>query len=77
MYDADWTKLQNFEPVYSNGALDAEIKANGNDEVPVNCDLCDQQKAVCYCVECEQKLCDDHFKVCAGNEVHWCKQGAC
>ena len=29
----------------------------------IKCDVCDKEKAVCFCTSCEQKLCDEHFKV--------------
>lgn len=33
------------------------------DTDPVKCDLCSEQQSVCYCLNCEHTLCDDHFKV--------------
>lgn len=29
----------------------------------VKCDLCSEHPAVCFCLNCEQRLCDEHFKV--------------
>ena len=30
------------------------------------CDICEERRALCYCVDCEKKLCDDDFKVSVG-----------
>ena len=68
MYDADWTGLKKYETVHCH-ANTAAKDVIGSDTVHLNCDLCEQQNAVCYCVDCEQKLCDDHFKICA-NTIH-------
>ena len=32
----------------------------------IKCDICQEQRALCYCVDCEKKLCDDDFKVSFG-----------
>ena len=37
--------------------------AQTSDDNTVDCDICDKNAAVCFCLECEKKLCDADFKV--------------
>ena len=64
MYDADWTALKTYKAVEDEATLAASTKAEGSDTGHLSCDICELQNSVCYCVDCGQKLCDEHFKVC-------------
>ena len=46
-----------------NTADTAAVEANLDH---IKCDICQEQRALCYCVDCEQKLCDGDFKVSMG-----------
>ena len=59
VYDAEWTGMKDLLPNKKS-----REKREVNTE-RIKCDVCKELKgeAVCYCLGCEQKLCDEHFKV--------------
>ena len=59
VYSLECTGLIPYVPVSSSKAkptLHCEAEQ-------VKCSICNEQQAVCFCLGCEQKLCDEHFKV--------------
>lgn len=63
LYGPEWTGMRAYmrPSETDNDVLSTENPAVSFDHIL--CDICTEKKAVCYCLDCEKKLCDHDFKV--------------
>lgn len=57
VYGVEWTGMKAYLPDSKNLYPSVEIAE------PVKCNICNEMSAVCFCLECEKKLCDNDYKV--------------